>query len=58
MAEDGYWNKSLIHKMGLERRLRRRLAVELEMANQVFPLLWIVVMTDEVVLSQFVAAPK
>ena len=26
MAEDGYWNKSLIHKMGLSRRLGRRLA--------------------------------
>lgn len=61
MAEDGYRNKSLIHKMGPERKLSRRTTlceVKPEMVNKVFPLSWIIVMTDEVVFSQFVAAPK
>ena len=36
MAEDGYWNKSLIHKMGSERRLRRSTLCEVkpEMVNK------------------------
>ena len=25
MAEDGYWNKSLIHKMGLSKKIRKKI---------------------------------
>ena len=59
MAEAGYWNKSLIHEMDFSRKLRRLMLCggKVEIVNKVFPLLWIIVMTDEVVFSQFVAAP-